>query len=208
MDFSVYRLPFTVYRSLFLLYIKKMNDKNELRKKAREIRNSLDMQNISESIVRNILQLEEYQKATNVMIFYPLKHEVNLLGLMEDESAIQKTFYLPRVEYKNLIVCPYKIGDKLTVSQFMTKEPLTVPVDRKKMDIIFVPALMVDSNFNRLGYGGGFYDRFLSSRRARGTKIAAIPSALITDNLPSEAFDIKMDLIVCEELLRTLKSGN
>lgn len=185
-----------------------MAEKNELRIKAKQIRNSLDMQKLSEKIVQNILQLDVYKNARRVLLFYPLQHEVNLLGLLKDESAKKKTFYLPRVEYKNLIVCPYKEGDELVESAFKTKEPLTTPIDIRKLDIIFVPALMVDKKLTRLGYGGGFYDRFLSSKCARGTKIAVIPSALIAEHLPSEAFDIRMDLIVCEELLRTLKSDD
>lgn len=181
-----------------------MVEKKELRKKAKEIRTSLDMKELSAKIIANILQQEEYKKAKNVMIFYPLKHEVDLLGLLE----INKSFYLPKVQGDNLLVCPYKKGDKLIESKFQTKEPITEPVNPDILDIIFVPALMADKNCNRLGYGGGFYDRFLSDKSIKAVKIIAIPSQLITDNLPCEDFDIKMDLIVCEELLRTLKSDN
>lgn len=189
-----------------------MITKIELRKKAKVIRNSLDMQKISEKIVENILQLEIYKKAQRIMLYYPLQHEVNLLGLMKNDPIAphlpQKMFYLPRLECQNLIVCPYKEGDELVESRFKTKEPLTMPIDIRKLDIIFVPALMADKNFNRLGYGGGFYDKFLASKCVRGTKIVAIPSALIVDKLPSEAFDIKTNVIVCEELLRTLNLSN
>lgn len=184
-----------------------MIEKNELRKKAKTIRNSLDMQKISEMIVQNILQLEEYQKALNIMIFYPLKHEVNLLGLLNKKTSV-KNFYLPKVDGENLLVCPYNKGDKLIKAAFNTEEPLTAPVNAEILDIIFVPALMVDRNLNRLGYGGGFYDRFLSINGLKATKIAAIPNALIVEKLPSEAFDIKADIIVCEEMLRPLKSGS
>lgn len=181
-----------------------MVEKEELRKKAKDIRNSLDMEKISEKIVKNILKLEIYKKAQHIMIFYPLAHEVNLLGLIKNDPLGKKMFYLPKLECQNLIVCPYKEGDELVESRYKTKEPTTIPIDIRKLDIIFVPALMVDNNLNRLGYGGGFYDKFLASKCIRAAKIVVIPNSLIVDAIPFEAFDIKADIIVCEELLQPL----
>lgn len=172
-----------------------MTTKKELRKKAKEIRHSLNMQEISEKIVENIKKTKVYQSAQHIMIFYPLTHEVHLLGLMDDD----KNFYLPKVQGENLLVCPYKQGDELLLSEYKTKEPMTKPVSPDILDIIFVPALMVDKCGNRLGYGGGFYDKFLSKNALNSTKIVAIPSALITDKLPSENFDEKTDFTICEK---------
>ncbi len=171
-----------------------MNDKNELRKNAKKIRNSLDMETLSEKIMQNIKNSEIYKNAKHVMLFYPLKNEVNLLRLLFDN----KTFYLPRVEGQNLLVCPYKYGDELKVSDFKTQEPTTSPVNTEILDLIFVPALMIDKNNYRLGYGGGFYDKFLSKIDKNITKSVAIPSALITEKLPTEDFDVKMDVKFCE----------
>jgi len=171
-----------------------MQEKKELRIKAKEIRNSLDIETISENIVKNILSLKVYQDAKNVMIFYPLKPEIHLLALLNGN----KNFYLPRVNGSELLVCPYKAGDELIISKFNTKEPTSKPVNTNILDIVFVPALMIGDNFNRLGYGGGFYDRFLSQNATNAIKIAAIPSKLIIENIPSESFDIKMDIIVTE----------
>jgi len=174
-----------------------MDAKKELRKKAREIRHSLDIQKISEKIVKNIRQLELYKTAQNVMIFYPLDNEVNLLSLLIDN----KNFYLPKVQGESLEVCPYKEGDDLTESKYKSKEPLRESVNANILDIIFVPALSVDKNFNRLGYGGGFYDRFLSTINKKIVKIVAIPKVLIAEKIPSDFFDVKIDIIICEEMV-------
>lgn len=172
-----------------------MITKKELRKKAKEIRRSLDMQELSDKIVKNIKENEVYQKACHVMFFYPLKHEVNLLGLLDDD----KEFYLPKVQGEELLVCPYKQGDELVVAEFDTQEPLTAPINPDILDVIFVPALMIDKNNYRLGYGGGFYDKFLSKHARNSTKIVAIPSTLIVDMLPFEAFDEKIGVTICEK---------
>jgi len=173
-----------------------MVTKKELRIEARFTRNSLDIKNISEKIVENILTLEIYKKAKNIMLFYPLTHEINLIQLFNDEN---KSFYLPKMEGENLAVCPYKVGDELTLSNFKTKEPTTEPIkDNTILDIIFVPALMADKKFNRLGYGGGFYDKFLAKISKKTTKIAVIPSVLFIDELPTDNFDQLLDITISE----------
>lgn len=168
--------------------------KKELRKKAKEIRHSLDMEKISEKIVENIKSNEIYKNSKHIMIFYPLKHEVNLLGLLKDN----KNFYLPKVDGENMLVCPYKKGDKLILSAFKTEEPVSTPINPEILDLVFVPALMVDKHLHRLGYGGGFYDKFLSKNALKSKKIVAIPSALMIEKLPSESFDAKIDVTICE----------
>jgi len=174
-----------------------MQDKKALRKLAKEIRSSLDIKTISEGIVKRIKECELYKDSQNVMIFYPLGHEVNLLGLLNDK----KNFYLPKVDGENLLVCPYKSGDKLTISSFKTEEPITEPVSPEILDLIFVPALMVDNHNHRLGYGGGFYDKFLAKNALNSKKIVAIPKTLIVNNLPFDNFDVKIDITICEKLL-------
>lgn len=171
-----------------------MISKLELRKKAKEIRKSLDMKSISDKIVENIRNLEIYQKAKNIMLFYPLDNEVNLLALLEDN----KNFYLPKVEDQELLVCPYKKGDTLFVSNFKTKEPLSSPVATDLLDVVFVPALMVGKDFYRLGYGKGFYDRFLIKNAIQAIRIVPIPSELLAETIPSDPFDVQVDAIIDE----------
>ena len=177
-----------------------MITKNNLRKTAKETRNSLDMKKISEKIVENIFGLEVYKNSTNLMLFYPLEHEVNLLKLLEDNS---KRFYLPKVDVDNLLVCPYKLDDEVSTSKFKTKEPLTTPVNPDILDVIFVPALMADKTKNRLGYGGGFYDRFLSKQGNKVTKVVTIPDILIIDEIPFDSFDERVDIVISENRIIT-----
>lgn len=174
-------------------------NKTDLRKKAKEIRKSLDMKTLSEKIVANILAFEPYKKAQHIMLFYPLEHEVDLRNLLNDSS---KNFYLPKMNDEHLHVCPYKLGDDLIASRFNTLEPTTRLIeDTSILDIIFVPALLIDKNKNRLGYGGGFYDRFLSKQSPKTMKIVAIPVDLLFDEIPLEAFDIKIDVTICENFI-------
>lgn len=172
-----------------------MHTKEELREQAKQIRSLLPIEQISVKIVENLRMVNIYDAAEHIMIFYPLEHEIDLLPLLDDES---KNFYLPKVQGDELLVCPYKKGDELTISAFGTKEPLTEPVDPSILNLVLVPALMVDKDFNRLGYGKGFYDRFLLKEELTALRIVPISSLLILNELPHDEHDAPIDIIVDE----------
>ncbi len=169
-----------------------MENKTGLRLWAKSIRKSLDTGKMSSEIIEKIRRLEVYKGARNVMIFYPLKFEINLLPLLEDD----KNFYLPRIEGENLLVCPFRKGDRLEKSKFNVFEPLTEPVSFDIPDVVIVPALAVDKNHFRLGYGGGFYDRFLKSSKAYS--IVPVSERLVVEKLPVDDFDVPVDCVVTE----------
>ncbi len=173
-----------------------MEDKKTLRKNAILVRNSLDIRAISDKIVNRIRNFKAYQEAENVMIFYPLKNEINLLKLLDDK----KQFFLPKVEGENLLVCPYSKNTELIKSKYNTFEPIGKPVSADVLDLIFIPALMVDENYYRLGYGGGFYDRFLS-KPCSALKIVPIASQFLARRLPHDDFDEKINVIICEDFV-------
>lgn len=168
-------------------------DKQSLRKWARGKRKELDMEKISSILVNNLVQTDEYNSSKNIMIFYPLKNEVNLLSLLEDKT---KTFYLPRIKGDELECCQYSNGDELCESCFKTLEPTCQACGKQKIDLVIVPALVCDKFGYRIGYGGGFYDRFLTD--FSGTKICCVPKVLFVDTIYPEKCDIKMDLIITD----------
>lgn len=167
-----------------------MQLKTELRKKAKAIRKELDIKNISRLMCDEIRKLEEFQNAQNVMIFYPLKDEIDLLELLDED----KNFFLPRMSGLNLNVCPYKKGDKLEVKKFGVKEPKTHPIAPKNIDLIIIPALMADSKKYRLGYGKGFYDRLITKTNAK--TVVCLPKELYIDELPVEPHDKTVDIVI------------
>lgn len=167
-----------------------MQKKTELRKTAKELRKNLNIKDISHKICEKIRALEEFKNAQNVMIFYPLKDEIDLLELLDEG----KNFFLPRMTGLNLNVCPYKKGDKLEVKQFGVKEPKTHPVAPKLIDLIIVPALMIDSKNYRLGYGKGFYDRLITKTNAK--TVVGLPKELFIEELPTEAHDKAVDIVI------------
>ena len=165
--------------------------KESLRKYVKDMRKELDMVTISAILADKLAGTDTYKNAKNVMLFYPLSDEVNLLSLLDDRT---KNFYLPRIKGQELECCKYAKGDELCESCFHTLEPVCASCNLSDIDIIIVPALACDKNGYRLGYGGGFYDRLL--KNYAGIKVCCIPKELLLDDIYPKEYDIKMDFVI------------
>ena len=153
--------------------------------------------NISKSIVHKIETSDFFQEARHIMLFCPKEEEVDLLPLMRHK---EKTFYLPRIKESELEVCKFNLGDELKICKFGVREPVCEALNELSLlDLIFVPALGADKFCNRLGYGGGFYDRFLAQKSIRAKKIIVIPKALINEKIECNDFDITCNDVISEE---------
>lgn len=168
-----------------------MNNKKNLRFAAKNIRKTLDIKTISTNLRAKIQAHKIYQTSKNIMLYYPKDDEINLLELIKDN----KNFYLPRVCADKIGVCPYKQEDEIIKSEFGIMEPICDCIDANILDLIIVPALLVDKNHYRLGYGGGFYDKFLAENKNIKT-LCAIPKELYVQELPHQNFDMKIDYII------------
>lgn len=168
-----------------------MKNKIELRTKFKSIRKTLDICGKSKIISKKIQSLPIFQGAEHVMLFYPTKYEVNLLDML----SLDKKFYFPKVDDKKLLVCP--ACEKFEKSDMNILEPCSSPVSPEILDLIIVPALAIDLENYRLGYGGGYYDRFLSQYYNIQT-VTPIFKEFIVDKLPRFSTDIKIDYIVSD----------
>lgn len=165
--------------------------KNDLRKAMKSLRAGLNMEALSEELCEKLVNSDVYYQSKNIMFYYPMKDEVNLLPLLKDKT---KNFYLPKVDGNNLLCCPYCEGDELCLSCFKTKEPVNDSICPSILDLIIVPALAVDKNNYRLGYGGGFYDRFLKDKDV--TTVVCVPKELIVETVYPENYDVPIDKVI------------
>ena len=169
-----------------------MDNKTDIRIKAKNLRKTLPILSISQTLTQALKKDDYYVCAKNVMFFYPMDNEIDLRGILSDD----KRFYLPRVNGNNIEVCPYSLGDKLKKSAFGVLEPVLPATDPKEPDLVIVPALMADSQGYRLGYGGGYYDRFLSKYGKNFKTISLLPRVLMVEKLPIDEYDVKIDKII------------
>lgn len=179
-------------------------NKTEIRKKYKQRRDELFskgiIDKISNSIVQKLLKDKFYINAKNIMLFYPKGSELNVLGIMNSQVSKNKNFYLPVCKKEELDVCPYYTGDEVCLNKYGICEPKGEPIcNLSILDIIITPALCADTNFNRIGYGGGYYDRLFSRKNLKAKKIIILPDEMVLESVPNEGFDIPCDMIITEK---------
>ena len=171
--------------------------KKELRQKYSDIRKNIEnKRQKSLEMTETFIKTDTYKNARSIMLYYPKANEVNTLFLMEIAIKDKKELYFPVTDIKNGVIIPKKYESGFVKGAYGIYEPYNAYKEGKP-DVVVVPALCVDSLGYRLGYGGGYYDRFLENYD--GTKITFIFSELCTDKLPAEKFDIKTDIIITEK---------
>ena len=177
-----------------------MQDKSDLRAFAKNIRNSLtkeELSCISSKIVSNLLSLDIYKNSKNIMLFYPIKNEISLLDLL---NYSDKNFYFPVV--RDLEIYPVLFNKNLgfRTGKFGISEPVgDILDDFRLLDLVLVPALAVDIQGNRLGYGCGYYDRFLNKCNTNCVKAVPIYLDLYLKNIPTDCWDIPVDYVITEK---------
>lgn len=175
-------------------------DKEEIRKWAKELRKRLDLKKISTEITNKIKHLEEYKKARNVMSYLAKDVEISLINLFED---ITKSWYLPAVmeagtKDPQIVVVPYIHNKtKLIKGNFGVLEPEIIDNSNNYLDLIFVPGLCFDKEGNRLGFGKGYYDKFLKLN-PKSFKIGCCPKECLVEKLPTDLWDEKVDIVIVE----------
>ena len=174
------------------------NTKNTLRKYYREARkNVTDKENLSEIIINYIKTLEIYQNCDCPVFYWADKNEVSLFQLCKQRQK----FGLPR--------CMDKDGNMEIFEADLDKmspdcNNILSPIEKniilpENIDCIFVPALAFDILGNRLGQGGGYYDRFLRKCK-NATKVGVCFSIQISkEPLPISENDVCVDFIVSEK---------
>ena len=171
--------------------------KDILRKNAKIVRNNIDIADYSMKITKNIKEWCIYKNSCNIMLFYPLKNEISLLGILDDKD---KNFLFPVVDGNNIYPVLFDLSKGFKKGKFNIQEPIGEKIlDYSIIDLIFVPALSVDLSGYRLGYGGGYYDRFLENLSKHCVKSVPVHSNLLFDKLPQEKHDIPVDYIITEK---------
>lgn len=167
-------------------------DKKALRREMLLKRTAYDGREDSHAIVSAVKGIKAFQKAKSVMIYLPIKGEVDVRGLLNEN----KTFLTPVTDGDDMYASV--LGENLTAGAFSVPEPeIKKPYDKHKIDIIIVPGIVFGRDFNRIGFGKGYYDKFLNGIGA--LKIGVCYSFQLVESIGAETHDVKLDCIITEE---------
>lgn len=165
-------------------------NKQEARKYALNLRLSFDSQIKSKDVIEQIKNSNILDKYNNIGIYFPIGKELNIMDLLKIYP--NKKFYLP-ITKEEISFVEYKIEDKLIDGPFHTKEPIGKIIERDTIDCFLIPCVAVNNNDYRLGYGKGYYDRYLNDYK--GFKIGICYKKLRID-FKEDSFDLKLDKVI------------
>ena len=176
--------------------------------KKSEIRNKiikLRKENYSKDLridFRSIIKILKKRKQKKKIIggYYPYNHEVNVMPLLEKFEKSNYIISLPKIsKNSSMNFFVWSTNDPLNINKYGIPEPLA-----NRMifpDVLLVPLVAYDKNFNRVGYGGGFYDRYIK-RTKKIKNILTIGLAFSyqkVKKIPIEKNDVKLDFIISEK---------
>lgn len=177
--------------------------KKEIRAKYKSLRKKLsenDIENLSLEIANQSLLLPIWGKS-NYHIFLPIAHlkEVNTEYLLHILQGKDKNVILSQSNFEDFSMKHFLLDDQIHIikNDFGIPEPKNgIPIADELIDVVFVPLLAYDLNGNRVGYGKGFYDRFLS--KCRKDVITVGLSFFQAENKISDVdqLDFKLDYVV------------
>ncbi|RUM57611.1 MAG: 5-formyltetrahydrofolate cyclo-ligase [Persephonella sp.] len=172
--------------------------KNEIRKRILKLRESYQVNKEDiYKIKEKFLSLLDKYKSERILLYYPHKNEINTIPIIEELLKRKKTVLLPKVEKGKIL--PILISDisNLKVGFAGIKEPEGEVFPKNSIDITVVPAVAYDRRGYRLGYGKGFYDRFLQD--FKNLKVGLAYKFQVLDKIPFEKHDIPVDIIITHE---------
>lgn len=176
--------------------------KDELREKMRALRRALTAEQISSksrAISDFLINCDEYKKSETIMIYLSSFKEPDTAAILSDSLSDKRVVVPVSVtDTHTIIPSLLRSSGELKKGAYGIREPENIiPVSVNEIDTVLVPGIAFDNKGARIGFGAGYYDRFLS--QFNGIKIGICYDFQITENIPVSPHDIFMDMIITEK---------
>ncbi|MFR2235710.1 MAG: 5-formyltetrahydrofolate cyclo-ligase [Lachnospiraceae bacterium] len=181
----------------------KRDEKNLIRKQMKQLRADMTRTERFEKsmqIFEKLITVPEFKRADRIYTYVSMDNEIDTIMLIDYSLSLEKRVFVPRVSGKDMEF--YEISDISELNpgymgiyepDINGKEP-----DYSRTGFMCMPGLAFDRNYNRIGYGGGFYDRYLSVEN-KLYKAALAYEAQLLESIPAQDGDVRPDMIVTEE---------
>ena len=173
-------------------------NKSQIRKKILKLRKQKKIKKFIFNF-NFIISILKKKKVSGKIVggYYPYNHEIDILQILEKFQKKKFTITLPKIKKNSQMnFFQWSTNDPLAVNKFGIPEPISKKIIYP--DILFVPLVAFDKQFNRIGYGGGFYDRYIEKIRKR-KKIITIGFAFPfqkVKKIVTNKYDKKLDFIL------------
>ena len=181
----------------------KSDEKNLIRKQMKQLRADMTRTERFEKsmqIFEQLITVPEFKRADRIYTYVSMDNEIDTIMLIDYSLSLEKRVFVPRVSGRDMEF--YEISDISELSpgymgiyepDINGREP-----DYSRTGFMCMPGLAFDKSHNRIGYGGGFYDRYLSVEN-KLYKAALAYEAQLLESIPAQDGDVRPDMIVTEE---------
>ncbi len=187
-------------------------ERGELRKTIlarRDRLSSAEQESRSRAIIRELLGMEEIGAAAHLFVYVSFRSEVRTRDFIDQCLAAGKTVSVPLTVVETSSLLAVKITDpdtQLRPGYCGIPEPPPSwagenRIDPATVDVVIVPGSVFDRRGGRLGYGGGYYDRFLSRQTPAALRMALAYDLQVVDRVPLEPHDQRMDRVITEKTI-------
>lgn len=182
-------------------------DKKDLRNKILEIRdNIIDRSEKDKKILERLVNSDVFKNSKNIFIYVSYSSEVNTKEIINIALKLNKNIYVPKVIKSERKMNAVQINDiknlKSGVWGILEPESDEGLKELDIIDLIIMPGVVFDEIGNRIGYGGGYYDKFLSNIKANGYKVAIAYKEQLADLINVvEEHDIKYDMLITDDII-------
>lgn len=182
----------------------------------RSVRESLDLITeeerieYSEMITESVLMLPEFNNSQTIMLFASLPDEFDTLPLIEQALMMGRSVLMPKVDWRRrkLLICRIDAISDLEEGYWGILEPPEErSMDAEDIDFILTPGMAFDIVGNRLGRGGGYYDRLLSERGMDAITCGAAYDCQVFAQIPHDEHDRTIDMLVTEQRVMRFGTG-
>lgn len=185
------------------------NSVNQLRKQYRNLRAGLDQATLdraARNLGERICSMPEFVRARRIAAYYAVNGEINLDIVIDRALAQGKQIYLPNLDQQSLRFASYSRQQKMRINRFKLPEPDVADdamLAPEALDLVLAPLVVFDAMCNRIGMGGGFYDRSFAFRKdpeqSRPILIGVAHELQKVERLEPEPWDVRLDMIVTDE---------
>ena len=186
-------------------------DQLQLRQRNRKQRAQLSKEAQEEAALQlfdRIIALPEFINANKIAVYSAINGEISLNLVIDRALALGKHVYLPNLDLKSLRFSPYYHSQKMRINRFKLPEPDVTDAEMlapEALDLVLAPLVAFDPQRNRIGMGGGYYDRSFEFRKQAGrdlpTLIGVAHELQKVDELVPEDWDVRLDMVITDNAI-------
>ncbi len=183
--------------------MKNLEQKKEIRQKIKKLRSSLDpllWKEKTKIITDAVIHHRWFQEAADIYCYIDFNQEVGTSGVIKEAWRQGKNVWAPKVSGENMEFCSLTSFEELVTGAYGILEPNGTVISEQNHGLMLVPGVAFDKQKNRIGYGKGYYDRYLKAHPLLHT-IALAFELQIVGRIEAQAQDIKPELLLTESCI-------